>query len=809
MQELRQSTEIKIRIGSAVDAADGVTPETGLTLGAADQAELLKHNGAATVDMSGRTFAAVTGSDGWYDLTLTTTDTNTLGQLTAVVQDLSLMAPIFKDCMVVTQNYWDSKYSTDKLQVDVTQCGGSTVAAGAIPNAAADAAGGLPVSDLGGLDLDTKLANTNEISAARMGALTDWIDGGRLDLLLDAVPTVTEFNARTIPTADYFDPAADAVANVTLVATTTTNSDLVTAAVMADAVWDEILTGGTHNVTNSAGKRIREIFDAGLYEEETAQAGSNDTITLAAGASALDDFYNMMVLTIIEGTGAGQMRTFKDYNGTTKVATACSDWIVNPDATSKYVISSNACTGVFQMQTGVYDLINAECDLALADIHLDHLLAVDYDPASKPGIATALLNELVENDGGVSRYTANALEQAPSGGTNPNVLADTTLTLTDQTHFTLTSGSNDDDAYNDQAIVVYDASDSDFPSVRKVSNYVGGTRTVTLDSAPDFTMETGDGVKIFVTAPGTSAPTSAQNADAVWDELKTDHVIADSYGDYLDDEITSRNATTPPTVIEIRTEMDTNSTKMAPSQTLNDYKADVSALATSAALTTHDGKLDTVDTNVDTILLDTDELQTNQGDWLTATGFNTVIPDVAGIAAGLHATTDGKVDTAQTDLDKLTGVDGVTLATLQANYAPNKVIPDAAGVAPTVVEIRTEMDTNSTKMAPSQVLADYKATGFNTAVPDVAGTAAALHTTTDALINGLNDIDVAAIKAGITDGSYDLEELIRFIFSACCAKISGGGTTTIVSRDGADSKNRITATVDSSGNRTNVVLDGT
>lgn len=70
--------------------------------------------------------------------------------------------------------------------------------------------------------------------------------------------------------------------------------------------------------------------------------------------------------------------------------------------------------------SGLNDLsaaaVNAEVDTALADIHLDHLLAVDYDPASKPGIATALLNELVENDLGVSRFTANALEQGPSGG---------------------------------------------------------------------------------------------------------------------------------------------------------------------------------------------------------------------------------------------------------------------------------------------------------------------------------------------------------------------------------------------------------
>lgn len=64
-----------------------------------------------------------------------------------------------------------------------------------------------------------------------------------------------------------------------------------------------------------------------------------------------------------------------------------------------------------EVQSEVQDAIEAN--------HLDHLLAVTYDPASKPGAADALLNELVESDGGVSRFTANALEQAPTGGSAP------------------------------------------------------------------------------------------------------------------------------------------------------------------------------------------------------------------------------------------------------------------------------------------------------------------------------------------------------------------------------------------------------
>lgn len=60
--------------------------------------------------------------------------------------------------------------------------------------------------------------------------------------------------------------------------------------------------------------------------------------------------------------------------------------------------------------------VQSEVDDALVAQNLDHLFTTTYDPASKPGAADALLNELVENDAGVARFTANALEQGPAGG---------------------------------------------------------------------------------------------------------------------------------------------------------------------------------------------------------------------------------------------------------------------------------------------------------------------------------------------------------------------------------------------------------
>lgn len=48
----------------------------------------------------------------------------------------------------------------------------------------------------------------------------------------------------------------------------------------AGTVWDEVLTAGTHNINNSAGKRLRTLQDSGLYQDAAVWI---DTITGTAG----------------------------------------------------------------------------------------------------------------------------------------------------------------------------------------------------------------------------------------------------------------------------------------------------------------------------------------------------------------------------------------------------------------------------------------------------------------------------------------------------------------------------------------------
>lgn len=86
----------------------------------------------------------------------------------------------------------------------------------------------------------------------------------------------------------------------------------------------------------------------------TAQAGAAQTITLASGASAVNDFYKGQIIELTGGTGSGQKpRLIVGYVGSTKVATVYPSWTaadmgaeVAPSATSVYAIRKGTRFGL-------------------------------------------------------------------------------------------------------------------------------------------------------------------------------------------------------------------------------------------------------------------------------------------------------------------------------------------------------------------------------------------------------------------------------------------------------------------------------
>lgn len=109
--------------------------------------------------------------------------------------------------------------------------------------------------------------------------------------------------------------------------------------------WDEILTGDSHNIPGSAGRRLRTTASAVIRNEDLpAQTGINNSnqIKFDLGASAVDGAYDPAKVCIISGDGIGQSRLILQYNGSSKVATVDRNWKVNPVEDDEFIIHTDA-----------------------------------------------------------------------------------------------------------------------------------------------------------------------------------------------------------------------------------------------------------------------------------------------------------------------------------------------------------------------------------------------------------------------------------------------------------------------------------
>lgn len=104
---LKQSTAVDIALGPFVDNTDGFTAETALTITQADVR--LKKNAGAWAQKSDATSAAHE-ENGWYEIELDATDTNTLGILIVAVNEAGAL-PVWREFMVVPANVYDSLIS--------------------------------------------------------------------------------------------------------------------------------------------------------------------------------------------------------------------------------------------------------------------------------------------------------------------------------------------------------------------------------------------------------------------------------------------------------------------------------------------------------------------------------------------------------------------------------------------------------------------------------------------------------------------------------------------------------------------------
>ncbi len=239
---------------------------------------------------------------------------------------------------------------------------------------------------------------TNEATEIATSSGMYYLDLTSTEMNADTVTIIVKTSttdARTTPIILYPEEAGDVRVNVTQISGDGTAAD------NAEAFFDGTGYAGTNNViplvtTTTTATNLTNAPTAGDF------TATMKTSISTAATSSLNSYDPP---TRAELTS--DVSTLATASALSTVAGNVSDVLTDTGTTIPAQIS--ALNNISAAQ------VNAEVDTALADIHLDHLLANTYDPASKPGASDALLNEIVESDSGVARFTANALEQAPTG----------------------------------------------------------------------------------------------------------------------------------------------------------------------------------------------------------------------------------------------------------------------------------------------------------------------------------------------------------------------------------------------------------
>jgi hypothetical protein len=106
---------------------------------------------------------------------------------------------------------------------------------------------------------------------------------------------------------------------------------------IAAAVWDRVLTGATHNVPSSAGRRLRQLGDERIIAEGTVQSATTGTITIEDVGTLC---VGQTIVVTDQSTGDKQTRFILAFDTGTDTATVDSNWCVVPTAGDEYLLTT-------------------------------------------------------------------------------------------------------------------------------------------------------------------------------------------------------------------------------------------------------------------------------------------------------------------------------------------------------------------------------------------------------------------------------------------------------------------------------------
>lgn len=276
MYQIKQSSTARPLMFLMVDGTDHVTGKTGLS-----PTVTLSKNGASFASPSG--VVSEVGS-GWYKVAGNATDSNTLG-------------PLALHATATGADPTDVMYDVVALDPHDGVRAGLT----ALPNAAADAAGGLPISDAGGLDLDAQRSDVAAILVDTGTTLQGELDGIQADtediqskigspagasVSADIAAVKVDTAAILVDTGTTLDGKIDAI-----LADTGTDGVVIATATqtaIADALLNRDMGAGTDSNTRSPRNALRalrnkvSVPDGIVYKEDDSTAAWSFTTTTDA-----------------------------------------------------------------------------------------------------------------------------------------------------------------------------------------------------------------------------------------------------------------------------------------------------------------------------------------------------------------------------------------------------------------------------------------------------------------------------------------------------------------------------------------------
>ena len=316
-----------------------------------------------TVNLSkaGAAFGAAGGSvaevaNGWYKVSLNTTDTNTAGDLAfyitaASADDTDFCDQVYDPAVAnlgVNLVNWKGTAVASPATAgipDVNTKNWDNVAVGAVPPDAIFLRSG--TAQAGGastITLDAGASAVNNFYDAATIFIRSGTGAGQTNTIVSYVGST---KVATVGVAWATVPDATSVFTIAAFGpVTATVSGLVTANVTQ---WNGTpvaspATAGIPdiNVKNWGNGAVAGAIppDVIFLHSGTAQAGGASSITLDAGAAAVNSFYNTATIFIRGGTGAGQTNSITNYVGSTKVATVGVAWGTVPDNTSVFTIAA-------------------------------------------------------------------------------------------------------------------------------------------------------------------------------------------------------------------------------------------------------------------------------------------------------------------------------------------------------------------------------------------------------------------------------------------------------------------------------------